>query len=172
MRLFGNIIWFIFGGWILALSWLIGAVIFACTIIGLPVSRSAFEIAKMSAFPFGKEVVHIRELDGKGLTVTTGISGPIGFIFNILWFLIFGIALFFLNLAVGLVNMIIGIIICCTIILIPLGLIQIAFGVASLKLATVSLWPVGRRVVSKELAQAAKQRNAERQLDSMSGTPS
>ena len=31
MRFLGNILWFIFGGWYLALSWLFGALIFAIT---------------------------------------------------------------------------------------------------------------------------------------------
>ncbi len=53
-------------------------------------------MAKMSAIAFGKEVVHIRELDGKGINVVTGISGTIGFIFNLLWLISFGWVLFFL----------------------------------------------------------------------------
>ena len=64
MRFFGNLLWFIFGGWYLALSWLVGALVFAITIIGLPLTRSAIEMAKLSAFPFGKDVLHIRDLDG------------------------------------------------------------------------------------------------------------
>ena len=35
MRFLGNILWFVFGGWYLALTWLFGAAIFAITIIGL-----------------------------------------------------------------------------------------------------------------------------------------
>ena len=46
---------------------------------------------------FGKDVVHIRELDGKGINAVTGISGTIGFIFNLLWLISFGWVLFFLN---------------------------------------------------------------------------
>ena len=67
MRLVGNILWFIFGGWYLALIWILGAVVFAISIIGLPLTRAAFEMAKLSALPFGKDVVHVRELDGKDL---------------------------------------------------------------------------------------------------------
>ncbi|WP_434159389.1 YccF domain-containing protein [Sinorhizobium meliloti] len=41
--------------------WLIGAVIAALTIVGLPLSRAAIEMAKLSAFPFGKDVVPEKE---------------------------------------------------------------------------------------------------------------
>ncbi|WP_261330018.1 YccF domain-containing protein [Rhizobium leguminosarum] len=50
MRLVGNIIWFVFGGAVLSLVWLLGAVLFALTIVGLPLSRGAIEMAKLSAF--------------------------------------------------------------------------------------------------------------------------
>lgn len=65
MRFVGNTIWFVFGGAILAVIWLLGAVVFAVSIVGLPLTRAAIEMAKISAFPFGKTVVHVRELDGK-----------------------------------------------------------------------------------------------------------
>ena len=45
MRFIGNVLWFVFGGWYLALSWLFGALIFAITIIGLPLTRAAVEMA-------------------------------------------------------------------------------------------------------------------------------
>lgn len=146
MRFAGNVIWFVFGGAITALIWLIGAAVFAISIIGLPLSRSAIEIAKMSAFPFGKDVVHVRELDNKQLSATTAVTGTVGFIFNVLWALTFGWVLF-------LAHIIAGIVACLTIIGIP-------FGIQSFKLAGIAFWPAGRRVVSKELARAARERNA------------
>jgi len=155
MRFFGNILWFVFGGWYLALTWLLGAVLFAITIIGLPLTRAAFEMAKMSAFPFGKEVVHVRELDGKGLTAGTATTGTIGFIFNVLWALTFGWVLFLAYVVAGVLS-------CLTIILIP-------FGLQSFKLAGISFWPVGRRVVTKEMAQMVRQRAAQQSLDKMAG---
>ena len=63
MRLTGNFIWFILGGWYISLLWLLGALVFAVSIIGLPFTRSAIEMANLSAFPFGMDVVHIRDLD-------------------------------------------------------------------------------------------------------------
>lgn len=146
MRFAGNVIWFLFGGAVTALIWLIGAALFALSIVGLPLSRSAIELAKMSAFPFGKDVVHVRELDNKGLTATTAVTGTIGFIFNVIWALTFGWVLF-------LAHLIAGVVACITIIGIP-------FGIQSFKLAGISFWPAGRRVVPKEVARLAREKNA------------
>ncbi|CAM3300974.1 Inner membrane component domain-containing protein [Paracoccus aminovorans] len=66
MRFAGNVIWFVLGGWYTGLLWLIGAAVFAISIIGLPLTRAAIEMARMSAWPFGEEVVHVRDLDRKG----------------------------------------------------------------------------------------------------------
>ncbi|KKB12389.1 membrane protein [Devosia geojensis] len=150
MRFAGNVIWFVLGGAVTGLIWLIGAAVFAVTIIGLPLTRAAVEMAKMSAFPFGKEVVHIRELDARELDATTAVTGAVGFIFNVLWALTFGLLLFVAYLISG--------ILCC------LTIIGIPFGLQAFKLAGLSLWPVGRRVVPIELAQAAREANAQDRL--------
>lgn len=150
MRFFGNIVWFIFGGGIIALIWLIGALLSAITIVGLPLSRAALEMAKLSAFPFGKDVVHIRELDAKTLSKTTTITGTVGFIINVAWACTFGFILFFFYASIGVLW-------CLTFFGIP-------FGLQAFKLAGISFWPVGRRVVSIELAQIAREENARKQL--------
>ena len=155
MRFIGNILWFVFGGWYLALTWLLGAIIFAITIVGLPLTRAAIEMAKMSAFPFGKDVVHVRELDGKEISAATATTGTIGFIFNVLWLLSFGWILFIGYIIAGILS-------CITIILIP-------FGLQSFKLAGISFWPVGRRVVTKEMAKLARERAAAKSLDKIQG---
>ena len=147
MRFAGNVIWFILGGAIIALIWLIGAVVFAISIVGLPLTRAAIEMAKLSAWPFGKEVVHVRELDGRE---GNALTGTIGFIFNLLWACTFGIVLCLSYIFFGILN-------CLTLIGIP-------FGLQAFKLAGISLWPVGRRVVSAELAHEARTVNARDQL--------
>ena len=150
MRFAGNVIWFVLGGGVLALVWLIGAAIFALSIIGLPLTKAAIEMAKMSAWPFGKEVVHVRDLDEKGVGAITASTGTIGFIFNLLWAITFGWVLFLGYLVAGIFN-------CITIIGIP-------FGLQSFKLAGISFWPVGRRVVTKELAQLVREDSAQKKL--------
>ena len=138
MRTAGNVLWFVLFGWHIALTWLIAGLIFAITIIGLPLTRSALEMAKMSASPFGKEIVHIRDIDQKELSPKTMMTGTVGFIFNLLWAVTFGILLFFYYILAGVLA-------CLTILLIP-------FGLQCFKLAAISIWPVGRRVVSSEVA--------------------
>lgn len=146
MRFIGNIIWFVFGGALIALGWFVGACLAALSIVGLPLARAALEMAKLSAFPFGKDVVHVRELDGKSVSATTAITGTAGFIVNLIWACTFGWVLFLAYIVAGIFN-------CITIIGIP-------FGIQSFKLAGISFWPVGRRVVTKELAQVARMQNA------------
>ena len=155
MRFAGNVIWFLFGGAFIAALWLFGAALFAISIIGLPITRAALEMAKLSAFPFGKDVVHVRELDAKGLNGTTAVTGTIGFVANVLWASTFGVLLFVSYLIAGVLN-------CITIIGIP-------FGLQSFKLAGISFWPVGRRVVSVELADLARHENAKTKLAQLRG---
>lgn len=84
MAALGNVIWFVFGGAILAFFWLIIAGFFAITIIGLPIARACLEFAKLSAFPFGKEV--IRETELKGVNNVSEIARIVSIILNIIWF--------------------------------------------------------------------------------------
>lgn len=158
MRFAGNVIWFVLGGAIIAVVWLLGALVFAVTIVGLPLTRSAIEMAKLSAWPFGKDVVHIRELNQQRATALSRTQGIVGLIFNLIWAGTFGVGLFVLYLVAGVIN-------CLTLIGIP-------FGIQSFKLAGISLWPVGQRVVSLELARAAREANAAADLEKLRGARS
>jgi uncharacterized membrane protein YccF (DUF307 family) len=53
----GNVIWFIFAGWWLALMHLTAAVALAVTIIGIPFAWAHVKLAMASLFPVGKKVV-------------------------------------------------------------------------------------------------------------------
>jgi uncharacterized membrane protein YccF (DUF307 family) len=57
----GNIIWFIFAGWWLALGHLLFALGFAVTIIGLPFSWAHLKLAGLALWPIGKIIVPIEE---------------------------------------------------------------------------------------------------------------
>ena len=155
MRFAGNVIWFVLGGWYIALIWLVGAALFAVSIVGIPLTIAALQMASLSAWPFGREVVHIRELDGKGLSSSTAFTGTIGFIANIVWACTFGWVLFISYLFSG--------ILCC------LTLIGIPFGLQAFKLAGISFWPVGRRVVPVELANIARQAAAQKKFEKYQG---
>lgn len=119
MSCLGNLLWFIFGGFINAIGWFFAGVIWCITIIGIPVGMQCFKIARLQLFPFGKEVVTVDD---------SGVS----FILNILWLIFGGIVL-----CIG--NLVSGVIFCITIVGIP-------FGLQSFKLAKLSLMPFGKDI--------------------------
>ena len=126
MALLGNILWFVFGGGIVAaISWLLTGLVLAITVVGIPFAVAAFRIAGFAAFPFGRELVDARAV-GEERILGTGLS-------NLLWIVLAGIWL-----TIG--HVFLGVGYCLTIIGIP-------FGLAHFKLASVSFAPLGKRVV-------------------------
>ena len=57
MSILGNILWFICGGLLSGLSWVLAGMICCITIIGIPFGKQFFKIAKLSLMPFGAEVI-------------------------------------------------------------------------------------------------------------------
>ncbi|KOC87438.1 YccF domain-containing protein [Winslowiella iniecta] len=143
MRTVLNIINFIFGGFFTTLAWLTATVVSIIFIFTLPLTRSCWEITKIALLPYGNEAVHVDVLNPgkKNALMNSG-----GTLLNILWFIFFGWWLCLSHISVGIIQ-------CCTIIGIPVG-------IANFKIAAIALWPVGRRVVSVEVAQAAREANA------------
>lgn len=140
MATLGNLVWFIFGGAVTALVWLLAGVVMACTVIGLPFAYAAFRMAGFSACPFGRELVDARDLGHKRVAGTAAA--------NVLWFLLFG---WILALAHA-VSAVASIVSCIAILPILLG--APAWAVAHIRLANVTLAPLGKRIVSKGEAQA------------------
>ncbi|GAK34540.1 hypothetical protein JCM17846_04740 [Iodidimonas nitroreducens] len=132
IRLILNVFWLIFGGIELALAWWVAALVFAITIIGLPWARSAFNIGLYNLWPFGSEAVRRDDYSGREDMGT----GALGFIGNIIWFLLAG-----WWLAIG--HILIGIFWAITIIGLP-------FAYVHFKLVPITLFPVGMRIVSKD----------------------
>ena len=54
MGCLGNVIWFLCGGVILGLSWLLTGCLWCITIIGIPVGMQCFKFAALSFFPVWK----------------------------------------------------------------------------------------------------------------------
>jgi uncharacterized membrane protein YccF (DUF307 family) len=124
-----NLLWIIFGGLYMAVGWLIAAVIMAITIIGIPWARAAFNIASYTMLPFGRKAVSRAEHLG-GHDVGTG---PFGLLGNIVWFVLAGWWLALRHLI--------------TAILLAVTIIGIPFAWVHLKLAGISLWPIGKMIV-------------------------
>jgi uncharacterized membrane protein YccF (DUF307 family) len=120
MRLLLNILWFVLGGWLSGTLWLLAGVILAFTVIGLPWTPASFRIAHFSYWPFGRAMVDRDD-------------GATSLLLNILWFVFAGwwLALHHIALAIGLAVTIIG----------------LPFAWQHLKLAVISLAPVGKLVI-------------------------
>ncbi|ABP60153.1 MULTISPECIES: YccF domain-containing protein [Enterobacteriaceae] len=147
MRTVLNILNFVLGGFATTLSWLFATLVSIVLIFTLPLTRSCWEITKLSFVPYGNEAIHVDELEpgNKNVLMNTG-----GTLLNILWLIFFGWWLCLMHIAVGITQ-------CITIIGIPVG-------IANFKIAAIALWPVGRRVVAVEVAQAARESNARRRF--------
>lgn len=115
-----NILWLVFGGLVMAVGWLIASVLIAITIVGLPWFPASLRIAGYTFWPFGQMVV---DQD----------RGALPLIGNIIWFILAGwwLALAHILIAVPLAISIVG----------------IPFAWAHVKLAGLSLAPVGKIVV-------------------------
>jgi uncharacterized membrane protein YccF (DUF307 family) len=124
-----NVLWIVFGGAWMALGWLVAAVIMAITIIGLPWTRAALNIALYTLLPFGQTAVSRAEYYGSEDMGT----GPLGLLGNIIWLVLAG-----WWLALG--HLITAILLAVTIVGIP-------FAWAHLKLAGIALWPIGKTIV-------------------------
>jgi uncharacterized membrane protein YccF (DUF307 family) len=140
----GNLLWFVFGGGIIAwLLWVLLGVVMCITVVGIPFAMAAFRISGFAAFPFGRELIDCRFVGEKRI-VGTGIA-------NFLWIILAG-----LWLAIS--HVLAGISYCITIIGIP-------FGLAHFKLAGVCFAPLGKKPVSKELGAQARYRAASADLN-------
>lgn len=115
MGCLGNVIWFLCGGVILGLSWLLTGCLWCITIIGIPVGRQCFKFAALSFFPFGKEITY------------GGGAGSL--LLNIIWLLVSGLPL-------AIESALLGCLLCITIIGIP-------FGLQHFKIAKLALMPFG-----------------------------
>jgi uncharacterized membrane protein YccF (DUF307 family) len=131
VRLLLNILWFIFGGWISGLLWLLGGLVLALTIVGLPYTMAAWRIAGFAFWPFGKEIVDRDDFTGREDMGT----GAVGFLLNVIWFVFGGwyIALSHLLIAAAEAVTIIG----------------LPFAWKDLQLAMVAVAPVGKVVVER-----------------------
>ncbi|MGD8106574.1 YccF domain-containing protein [Pantoea sp. FN0302] len=145
MRTVLNILNFVLGGFFTTLCWLFATLVSIVLIFTLPLTRSCWEITKLSLLPYGNEAVHVDELrpEQSNTLLNTG-----GTLLNIFWFIFFGWWLCLSHIVLGITQ-------CISIIGIPVG-------IANFKLAAIALWPVGRRVVSTEEARAAREANARR----------
>jgi uncharacterized membrane protein YccF (DUF307 family) len=174
MRLLGNFIWFVSGGWALFLIYAFGAVVF------FPVFLPLFRLAKYSAWPFGRSVVSRDQLDeykktkvqenenssseGSAVALAKGSVNAAtavgkasmratGSVLNILWLLSFGLALAMFHLLGAVINLFLIFLI----VTIPnIG--------GNLKLIPVALMPFNKVIVPERVAEEIREGIAKNRL--------
>lgn len=149
MRAIGNFLWFVLGGVFMGLAWWLAGLLAFITIIGIPWGKACFVIGQFTFFPFGNEAISRQELNQQE-DIGTGGLGLIG---NILWFVFAGFWLAIGHLGSALLCFV--------------TIIGIPFAIQHLKLAGIALAPIGKTIVTKEVAEAARFRNAAASLEGM-----
>ena len=137
MGFIGNMLWLIFGGFVMGLGWWLAGLLALITIVGIPWAKACFVIGQFAFLPFGKVAISRKSLT-KQDDIGTGALGLLG---NIIWFTFAGVWL-----AIG--HLLSALLCFVTIIGIP-------FGIQHLKLAGIALAPIGKTIVDKELAASA-----------------
>lgn len=99
MSTLGNILWFIFGGEIVALLYFISGLLMCCTVVGIPFGFQLWKLAAFACCPFGKDV-EVKEN-----------AGCLSIGFSVLWVICnwWEIALVHLTLAIVFAVTIVGI---------------------------------------------------------------
>lgn len=142
MRTIANVIWFVLGGVWMGLGWWLAGLIMVISVVGIPWARSCFVFGSFCFLPFGREAIDRRELTGRG-DLGTGTLGLLG---NVVWFLFAGLWLAIGHVTSAIAN--------------AVTIIGIPFAIQHLKLAGCALAPIGKTVVDKDVAEAARRRAA------------
>ena len=73
MNLLLNIIWLIFGGFIVVLAYVLGGILLCITIIGIPFGVQAFKLSVLALWPFGRQVL---KSGGRGSSTAGSFAVP------------------------------------------------------------------------------------------------
>ena len=121
MNAFGNIVWFICGGFLVALIYFLVGLLMCIPIIGIPFGLQLFKLGRYALWPFGYEIVN-----------GPGEPGCLSTVMNLIWIL-FG------WWEIALIHLAFGVILCITIIGIP-------FGLRHFRMAIGSIFPFGKTI--------------------------
>ena len=118
MSLIGNVVFFVFGGFVIFLGYVLGGVLLCLTIIGIPFGLMCFRLAGSVIAPFGREV---RQTEPPG--------GALTLIMNIIWIILPGLELAIMHLVLAL--------------LFAVTIIGFPIAVQHMKLVPMALLPFG-----------------------------
>lgn len=124
MKTLGNVIWIVFGGFVIAIEYVFGSIALMITIIGIPFGIQSLKLAELALWPFGKKIKQ------NGTT-----SGCLSLVMNIIWFFVGGLPIILTHLLFGL--------------LFYITIIGIPFGQQHFKLMRLAISPFGKEVVSR-----------------------
>ena len=82
MSLLLNILWFILGGFLVSLAYILGGLLLCITIIGIPFGIQCFKLSLLGMAPFGREICE-----------TEPPGGCVAVIMNIHWSILPGLEL-------------------------------------------------------------------------------
>lgn len=122
MKTLGNVIWVVFGGFVIAIEYIVGSIALMVTIIGIPFGLQSLKLAELALWPFGKKINR-----------TKTPSGCISLIMNVIWFFVGGLPLILTHLLFGL--------------LFTITIIGIPFGRQHFKLMRLAISPFGKEIV-------------------------
>jgi uncharacterized membrane protein YccF (DUF307 family) len=124
MSLLLNILWFVFGGFIVSLAYILGGLLLCITIIGIPFGIQCFKLSLLGLAPFGRE---IREKEPPG--------GAVAVIMNIIWIILPGLELALIHLFLAL--------------FFAITIIGIPFAIQHLKMTRLAILPFGFHVTDQ-----------------------
>lgn len=121
MNILLNILWIVFGGFMIAIEYVVSSLLMMLTIIGIPFGLQTMKLAALALWPFGTRIVNVG-----------WPSGCLAGLMNVIWWFVGGFA-------IALTHLLWGIVFCITIIGIP-------FGLQHFKLMKLSLFPFGNSI--------------------------
>ena len=125
MNLIGNLVFFIFGGFIIFFGYVLGGILLCLTIVGIPFGIQCFKLAGGVLAPFGREV---REKEPP--------SGTLALILNIIWIILPGLELAIMHL--------------CLAAFFAITIVGIPIASQHIKLLPLALLPFGREMRDME----------------------
>ena len=121
MTLILNILWFILGGFLVSLAYILGGLLLCLTIIGIPFAIQCFKLSLLGMAPFGREI-----------SETEPPGGALAIIMNVIWIILPGLEL-------ALIHLFLAAFFAITIIGLP-------FAAQHLKMTRLAILPFGFRV--------------------------
>lgn len=122
MKFIGNILWLIFGGFVIFVEYMVAGLLLCITIVGIPFGLQCFKLGILALWPFGQKIEYMDYA-----------PGCLSTIMNIIWLFIGGIWIMLTHVFFG--------------ILLGITIIGIPWARQHFKMASLALTPFGRRLV-------------------------